>query len=74
MNLETERDPDVYVKTVLTLGDKPPPAMVQIALRKTAEQEATEALKRNAQMDNICDLVTSLEKLRNELDTVLAKD
>ena len=26
-NLETEREPDVYVKTVLTFGDKPAPAM-----------------------------------------------
>jgi hypothetical protein len=31
-NLETERDSDTYVKTVLTFGDKPAPAMAQIAL------------------------------------------
>ena len=37
-NLETSRKPDVYVKTVLTFGDKPAPAMTQIALRKTAEE------------------------------------
>ena len=41
-NLQTHREPDVYVKTVLTFGDKPAPAMAQIALRKTAE-EAKEA-------------------------------
>jgi len=29
-NMETERPPDVYVKTVLTFGDKPAPAMAQI--------------------------------------------
>ena len=29
-NLETFREPDVYVKTVLTFGDKPVPAMAQI--------------------------------------------
>jgi hypothetical protein len=28
----------IYVKTVLTFGDKPTPAMAQIALRKTAEE------------------------------------
>ena len=33
-DLETERDPDTYVKTVLTFGDKPAPAMAQIALQK----------------------------------------
>ena len=81
-NLETSRDPDIFVKTVLTFGDKPAPAMAQIALRKTAEQEidvyheAEETLKKNTYMDDICDSVTSLEKaekLTDELDTVLAK-
>ena len=37
-NLKTKREPDVYVKTVLTLGDKPAPVMVQIGLQKTAEE------------------------------------
>ena len=81
-NMETNRDPDVYVKTILTFGDKSAPAMAQIALRKTAEQEidvhpeAAETLKKNTYMDDICDSVTSLEKaekLTDELDTVLAK-
>lgn len=35
-NIETEREPDVYVKTVLTFRDKPATAMVQIALRKNS--------------------------------------
>ena len=58
-NMETNRDPDVYVKTVLTFEDKPAPAMAQIALRKTAEQEidvhpeAAETLKKNTYMDDI---------------------
>ena len=80
--METNRDPDVYVKTVLTFGDKPAPAMAQIASRKTAEQEidvypeAAETLKKNTYMDDICDSITSLdkaEKLTDELDSVLAK-
>ena len=80
-NLETSRDPDVYVRTVLTFGDKPAPAMAQIALRKTEEEEidvypeATETLKKNTYMDDICDSVTSLEKaekLTDELESVLA--
>ena len=37
--LDTTRPPDTYIKTVLTFGDKPAPAMAQIALRKTAQEE-----------------------------------
>ena len=37
-NMETNREPDVYVKTVLMFGDKPAPAMAQIALRKSTDQ------------------------------------
>jgi hypothetical protein len=37
-NLDTTQPPDTYVKTVLTFGDKPAPAMAQIALRKTAQE------------------------------------
>ena len=79
---ETDGDPDVYVKTILTFGDKPAPVMAQIALRKTAEQEvdvypeAAETLKKNTYMDDIYDSVTSLEKaekLFDELDTMLTK-
>ena len=33
-DLEESREPVVYVKTVLTFGDKPAPAMAQIALKK----------------------------------------
>ena len=67
-NLETNRDPDVNVKAVLTFGDKSARAMAQIALRKTAKQEidvypeAGETLKKNTYMDDICDSVTSSEK------------
>jgi hypothetical protein len=37
-NLDTTQPPDTYVKTVLTFGDKPAPAMTQIGLRKTAQE------------------------------------
>ena len=36
-DLEIDRPPDTYVMNVLTFGDKPAPAMAQVALRKTAE-------------------------------------
>ena len=79
-NLETEREADVYVKTVLTFGDKPAPAMAQIALRKTAEEnkkdypEAAEVLSKNSYMDDICgsvDTVAQAQKLTEDLDKVL---
>ena len=80
-NLETDRKPDVYVKTVLTFGDRPAPAMAQIALQKTATEgekrnpEAAEVLKKNTYMDDICDSVHFAEqatKLTTEIDEVLS--
>ena len=80
-NMETEKEPDVYVKTVLTFGDKPAPAMAQIALQKTAEEnlashpEAAKAIKDNSYMDDICDSVETVERARkqtDDIDTVLA--
>ena len=79
-NMEIEREPDVYVKTVLTFGDKPAPAMAQIALRKTADEaktshpHAAKVLKDNTYMDDICDSVHSLqeaEQLTADMDDVL---
>ena len=69
-NLQTDREPDVYVKTVLTFGDEPAPAMAQIALRKTADEaredfpEAAQVLKDNTYMDDICDSVCTEEEAR----------
>ena len=80
-NMETEREPGVYVKTVLTFGDKPAPAMAQIALQKTAEEnlvshpQAAKTIKENSYMDDICDSVETVEKARKQtedIDTVLA--
>ena len=68
--------------TVLTFGDKPTPAMAQIALRKTADKakssypEAAQVLKNNTYMDDICDSVNSIKqakRLTNELDEVSLK-
>ena len=81
-NMETSREPDTYVKTVLTFGDKPAPAMAQIALRKTADQaktlypEAAQVLKNNTYMDDICDSVRTVQqakRLTTELDEMLKK-
>ena len=79
-DMEVKREPDVYVKQVLTFGDKPAPAMAQIALRKTAEQsmqkypQAAKVLKENTYMDDICDsvrLVKEAKNLTSDVDTVL---
>ena len=79
-NLQTHREPDVYVKTVLTFGDKPAPAMAQIALRKTAEEAkeafpaAAQVIQDNTYMDDICDSVPTKEEARDltrDIDTVL---
>ena len=81
-DLENSRPPDTYVKTVLTFGDKPAPAMAQIALRKTAKegetehQRASSAIKDNSYMDDICDSVHTIkdaQKLTKEIDSVLGK-
>ena len=81
-NLDADRKPDVYVKTVLTFGDKPAPEMTQIALRKTAQEsqatypDAAEVLTNNVYMDDNCDSVDTVEKvqgLSNDVDSVLAK-
>ena len=61
--METSREPDVYVETVLTFGDEPARAMAQIALRKTADQakgsysEAAQILKNHNYIGDICDSV-----------------
>ena len=70
----------MYVKTVLTFGDKLAPAMAQIALRKTAEEnkkdypEAADVLTKNSYMDDICgsvDTVAQAQTLTEDLDKVL---
>ena len=67
-NLQADREPDIYVKTVLTFGDKPAPAMAQIALRKTADEakkDFPEVLKDNTYMDDICNPSAPRNKQEN---------
>ena len=82
-NLETSREPDVYVYVyVYVYADKPAPAMAQIALRKTAEEskithpKAVEVITKNAYMDDIChslDTATEAKQQTEDIDTVLEK-
>ena len=75
-DLEKERDPDTYVKTVLTFGDKPAPAMAQIALQKTAEEnqelypEAAKAIKANSYMDNLCDSLDTVKQAQKQTEDI----
>ena len=79
-NLDTTRPPDTYIKTVLTFGDKPAPAMAQIAMRMTAKEgedkreRAAAAIQDNSYMDNICHSVHTTDDTRHlvkEVDNLL---
>ena len=81
-NLEIERPPDTYVMNVLTFGDKPAPAMAQVALQKTAEEgeneypRAAQTIKDNSYMDDILDSVETKQEakeLTTAVDNILAK-
>ncbi|XP_028404826.1 uncharacterized protein LOC114527396 [Dendronephthya gigantea] len=81
-NLETDRPPDTYAMNVLTFGDKPAPAMAQVALQKTAEEgksinpEAARTIKVNTYMDDILDSVNTKEeakKLTGDIDSILER-
>jgi hypothetical protein len=75
-DLETDRPPDTYVMNVLMFGDKTAPAMAQVALRKTAEEEESESpraaqvIRDNSYMDDILDSVSTNQEVR-ELTTVI---
>ena len=74
--MEIGRDPDVYIKTVLTFGDKPATAMAQIALRKTANEnkaeysKAAEVLEKSTYMDDICESVDTKQEAREITDNI----
>ena len=64
-NLGTDRPPDTYVMNVLTFGDKPVPAMAQIAAC---------TIKGNTYMDDILDSMKTTEeakKLTTDIDHIL---
>ena len=75
-DMKIGRDPDVYIKTVLTFGDKPAPAMAQIAQRKTANEnkaeypKAAEVLEKSTYMDDICESVDTKQEARELTDNI----
>ena len=81
-DLQLDRPSDVYVKTVLTFGDKPSSAMAQTALRRTAEDgeeihpDAARIIKEDVYMDDICFSVPTKDnavQMAKEIDDVLAE-
>ena len=80
--MKTDREPDTYVKTVLTFRNKPAPAMAQIAMRKTIEEgeslspHAAKKLTNNSYMDDILNSVHTVQQaqeLTTGIDNVLEK-
>lgn len=76
------REPDVYVKEVVTFGDKPAPAMALTALRKTAAEgaaqypDAANSLTKDSYMDDICTSVHTIQEARDltrDMDNLLKK-
>ena len=67
---ETEREQAVYLKTVLTFGDRSAPTIAITAMRKTAEMskesnpKPAEAIIKNAFVDDICDSVQNVEEAK----------
>ncbi|XP_014672985.1 PREDICTED: uncharacterized protein LOC106813368, partial [Priapulus caudatus] len=81
-NYDVTREPDVYMKEVVTFGDKPAPAMALTALKRTAKEgevacpKAAKIINHDTYMDDICTSVPSTEEARvviNEMDTVLER-
>ena len=79
-NYEVNRKPGVYVKTVLTFGDRPAPTMAITAMRKTARlhkenhPKGAEAITKNAYVDDICDStygVGEVKVLTSNVDEIL---
>ena len=69
-NIEIEREPDVYVITSVSFGDKPAGNIATLALRKTAEMEketypkAANVIQNSTYVDDVIDSVDSLNEAK----------
>ena len=79
-NMQLDRKPDVYVKTVLTFGDRSFSTKATVAMHKTAEMQeeskpkAAEAIKKNTYSDDVCESQPSVEAAKDlilDVDEVL---
>ena len=81
-DLETDREPDVYVMTRVNMGDTPAPSISTEAVYKTADMFQTESpkaanlLERSSYVDDLIDSqpsTTEALKIAHETEEILAK-
>ena len=79
-DLDTSKEPDTYVMTVVNMGDRPSATIAIVALRKTAEMsmaefpKASKSILSNSYMDGIPDSARSFkeaERVIKDIDNVL---
>ena len=77
-NFETEHELDTYIKTVLTFGDRPAPAMAITAIRKKAKPnhdakpKATKAIRNNAYVDDTCNSAVNSHEAKTLISTLIS--
>ena len=78
--MDVAKEPDTYVITAVSFGDRPAGNIATMALRKTAEMEienypsAAAMIIKNTYVDDVVDSVKSVEeasKLANDVDHIL---
>ena len=75
-DMETTKEPDIYVIQRVSFGDKPSGAIATVALRKTAEMgkdqfpEASQVILNNTYMDDIIDSVNNRTKAKQITDDI----
>ena len=75
-DMETTKEPDIYVIQRVSFGDKPSGAIATVALRKTAEMgkdqfpEASQVILSNTYMDDIIDSVNNRTKAKQITDDI----
>ena len=81
-DLNSSKDPEVYVMERVNMGDKPAPAIATEALYMTADlgreisTRAVELIKRSSYVDDLIDSVKTVEEAENltgEVNLILAK-
>jgi len=81
-DLETKRDPDLYVMTRVNMGDRPAPAISTEALYMTAERfrsdspAAADVLRRSSYVDDLIDSVPDVataSRITEEVEDMLSK-
>ena len=75
-NLETDREPDHYVLTTVTFGDRPSGILAMMALRKTTEMDESfpltaEMINRNSYLDDILASVSTIERAKKVLQKLM---